>query len=213
MPNKPKVSKSSIRVVMATGAVGAALAMYSIEPLMARRGIQTEQASGVRASARDAAARTAFAAMLPVLRHPRCMNCHSRGDFPRQGDDRHRHTMDVRRGPEGDGLNAVKCRTCHQDHNLQGEHMPPGAPDWHLPSAAMPMIWEELTDRQLCELLNDPRQNGGRSLGEIVAHMSTPLVLWGWTPGEGRTPIAVPFSQFLAKVKEWAANGGACPGS
>ncbi len=26
-----------------------------------------------------------------VLRHPRCMNCHTFTEFPRQGDDRHRH--------------------------------------------------------------------------------------------------------------------------
>jgi len=42
-----------------------------------------------------------FAAFVPVLRHPRCMNCHSQGDFPRQGDDGHPHTMNVRRGPGG----------------------------------------------------------------------------------------------------------------
>jgi hypothetical protein len=104
----------------------------------------------------DSGAAAAFEAIVPVLHHPRCMNCHSRGDFPRQGDDSHRHTMQVRRGPDGEGVNAVRCNTCHQDHNLAGLHMPPGAPDWHLPSPAMPMIWEGLTDRQLCELFKDP---------------------------------------------------------
>ncbi len=39
-----------------------------------------------------------FKSLVPVLRHPRCMNCHSTGDYPRQGDDGHRHTMGVRRG-------------------------------------------------------------------------------------------------------------------
>ncbi len=102
----------------------------------------------------------AFESIVPVLRHPRCINCHSTGDFPRQGDDSHRHTMEIRRGPDGQGANAVKCSTCHQDHNLAGLHMPPGAPDWHLPSPAMPMIWQGLTDRQLCELFKDPKQNG-----------------------------------------------------
>ena len=28
---------------------------------------------------------TLFTAFAPVLKHPRCMNCHSQGDFPRQG--------------------------------------------------------------------------------------------------------------------------------
>jgi hypothetical protein len=75
----------------------------------------------------------------------------------------------------------------------------------------MPMIWQGLTDRQLCELFKDPTRNGGRDVDGIVEHMHTPLVLWGWTPGEGRTPVSVPKTAFLAKVAEWAAKGAACP--
>jgi cytochrome c5 len=160
---------------------------------------------------RERAAAAAFENIVPVLRHPRCMNCHSTGDSPRQENDNHPHTMQVRRGPDGQGVNSVKCSTCHQDHNLVGEHMPPGAPDWRLPSPETPMIWEGLTDGQLCDLLKDPRQNGHRSIQQIVEHMSTPLVLWGWHPGEGRSPIPMPLSEFLAGVRDWAANGAACP--
>jgi hypothetical protein len=127
----------------------------------------------------------AFEAIVPVLRHPRCMNCHSAGDFPRQGDDSHQHTIQVRRGPDGRGINSVHCSTCHQDHSLAGMHMPPGAPDWHLPPPETPMIWEGLNDGQLCELLKDTKQNGHRSIQQIVEHMSTPLVLWGWNPRGG----------------------------
>jgi hypothetical protein len=156
-------------------------------------------------------AANAFEQIVPVLRHPRCMNCHSSGNYPRQGDDSHPHTMQVRRGPDGDGANPVKCSTCHQDHNLAGIHMPPGAPDWRLPPPETPMIWEGLTDRQLCELLKDPAQNGHRSVQQIVDHMSTPLVLWGWHPGEGRSAIPMKQDEFLAKVKQWAADGAACP--
>src|SRR5438477_3495029 len=104
----------------------------------------------------DAGAAGAFKSMLPVLHHPRCMNCHTAGDFPRQGDDGHPHAMNVRRGPLGQGVTAQKCSTCHQDHNLAGLHMPPGAPEWQLPPRATPMIWSGLTDRQLCELIKDP---------------------------------------------------------
>jgi hypothetical protein len=153
----------------------------------------------------------AFEAILPVLRHPRCMNCHSTGDFPRQGDDSHPHTMQVRRGPKGEGINAVMCSSCHQDRNTEGLRMPPGAVDWHLPPPSMPMIWEGLTDNQLCELLKDPERNGHRSVQQIVEHMSTPLVLWGWHPGEGRSPIPLLQKTFLAKTKEWAAKGAGCP--
>jgi hypothetical protein len=189
------------------------LSLYGIQGPIAA-GKKTEDKSSYRSASRDdAGAAEAFEAIIPVLHNPRCMNCHSGGDVPRQGDDRHEHTMDVHRGPNGDGLAAVKCSTCHQDHNLGGLHMPPGAPDWHLPSPAMPMIWEGLSDRQLCQLFKDPRENGGRTVDEIMEHMNTPLVLWGWNPGEGRTPIKMSRSEFLARVKEWATKGAACPAS
>jgi hypothetical protein len=162
------------------------------------------------ASHREAAA--AFEAIVPVLRHPRCMNCHSAGDFPRQGDDSHPHTMQVLRGPDGQGVHPVRRSTCHQDHNLAGMHMPPGSTDWRLPSPEMPMIWEGLTGRQLCELLKNPAQNGHRTVQQIVEHMSSPLVLWGWKPGEGRSAIPIKLSEFQAAVREWAARGAACPG-
>jgi hypothetical protein len=161
----------------------------------------------------DRAATEAFEAMVPVLRNPRCMNCHSKGDFPRQGDDSHRHTMQVRRGPEGHGVSPVTCSTCHQDHNLAGRDMPPGAPGWELPYPGMPMIWEGLSDRELCELLKDPVRNGHRTAEQIVEHMHTPLVLWGWAPGDGRSAIPVAQDKFLASVQEWAAKGAACPSS
>jgi len=75
----------------------------------------------------------------------------------------------------------------------------------------MPMIWEGLSDHDLCALLKDPEQNGGRSVEQIVEHMHTPLVLWGWNPGEGRTPVPMPQTFFLEQVKEWANRGSACP--
>lgn len=153
----------------------------------------------------------AFEAIVPVLHNPRCMNCHMIGDYPRQGDDSHPHIMQVRRGPDGHGQAPVRCSTCHQDHNLVGIHMPPGAPDWALPPPAMPMIWQDLSDRQLCLLLKDPNQNGHRTVSQIVEHMGTPLVLWGWHPGEGRKPIPMPQEAFERDVKLWAASGAVCP--
>ena len=159
-----------------------------------------------------AAGVAAFQAILPVLRHPRCMVCHSSGDYPRQGDDLHRHIMDVQRGPGGNGAAPVRCSTCHQDHNLAGVHMPPGAPDWHLPPPQDPLVWEGLDDRQLCELMTNRKLNGGRDAKALEAHMHTPLVLWGWHPGEGRSPVAMPMDVFLRDVKVWTAAGTPCPG-
>ena len=154
----------------------------------------------------------AFKQMTQVLRHPRCMNCHSKGDFPRQGDDSHQHTMNVRRGPIGMGVTTQKCSTCHQDHNLEQAHLPPGAPNWHLPSPKMPMIWEGLTDAQLCASLKDPNQNNHRNLREIQEHLTQDkLVDWGWHPGVGRQPVPVAKPQFNELVKQWVDGGGACP--
>jgi hypothetical protein len=153
----------------------------------------------------------AFGAITPALRHPRCLVCHSSRDYPRQGDDLHPHIMDVHRGPHGEGAAPVRCSTCHQDHNLAGVHMPPGAPGWNLPSPQNPMIWEGLTDSQLCWLLTDPRRNGGRDAKAIELHMHTPLVLWGWHPGEGRKPESMPESTFLSEVHVWTTAGAPCP--
>jgi hypothetical protein len=69
------------------------------------------------------------------------------------------------------------------------------------------MISEGLTDHQLCELLKDPQQNGHRTVEQIV---HTPLVLWDWNPGDGRSPAPMSPGEFLAKVEEWAAKGAAC---
>lgn len=196
-----RVSEASVFVVAIVATT------CSLFPLLVR----AHGASTYEIEQHHDAAGTAFEALVPVLRNPRCMNCHSIGDYPRQGDDSHRHTMQVRRGPDGHGVNAVKCSTCHQDHNLPGLHMPPGAPGWHLPPPAMPMIWQGLTDHQLCELLKDPKQNGNRTVDQIVQHMHTPLVLWGWNPGEGRTPIPIPLHEFLDGVDKWALEGAGCP--
>jgi hypothetical protein len=119
--------------------------------------------------------------------------------------------MDVLRGPNGHGAAPVHCNTCHQDHNLAGAHMTPGAPGWHLPSPDDPMIWEGLSTHQLCELITDPKRNGGRDAKAIEAHMHTPLVLWGWHPGDGREAIPIPQSTFLSQVHVWTAAGAPCP--
>ena len=177
----------------------------------------------IRAAERPAAKATASAApaasdgalfveFVSVLRHPRCVNCHSRGDFPRQGDDGHPHTMNVRRGPEGHGVTAEKCGTCHQDHNLAGAHLPPGAPNWGLPPPTTPMIWEGLSDAEICRALKDPKQNKNRNLDQLVEHLTEDkLVAWAWNPGEGRNPIPMSHEEFAAKVKRWQAAGAACP--
>lgn len=197
------MNKPGMRAVRALAGLVVASALVVSGGLRAQAGGNDEEKAG------DA---TLFTALLPVLHHPRCMNCHSTGDFPRQGDDGHRHTMNVRRGPTGRGVSAEKCSTCHQDHNLGGAHLPPGAPNWSLPSPAMPMVWQGLSDGELCRALKDPEQNRHRDLDQLVEHMTEDkLVGWGWAPGEGRTPVPMPHEEFTARVKAWRAAGAPCP--
>src|SRR6266487_4419331 len=110
----------------------------------------------------------AFRQMATVLRHPRCMNCHTATDFPRQGDERRRHDMLVSRGPDDHGAPAMRCSSCHQNVNqLNGV---PGAPNWGL--ASLTMAWENLDDHQLAEALKNPAKNSQRSLEQIYEHIA-----------------------------------------
>ena len=162
----------------------------------------------------DAAmAAEAFLKASRVLLHARCVNCHPAGDRPLVGDKSLPHPMHVVRGAQGFGMNGLWCSTCHQEKNPQGERMPPGAPEWQLPPADTPMVFEKRTPRQLCEQLKDPERNGSRSPAEVLDHVKeAPLVLWGWHPGDGRTPVNVMSHQeFVKLMSEWVDQGAACP--
>jgi hypothetical protein len=155
-----------------------------------------------------------FRQMAAVFQHPRCMNCHTRTEFPRQGDDRHRHAMNVMRGPVDRGAPGLHCSTCHQRGN-QGESGVPGAQDWHL--APLRMAWEELSVGELCRALLDPAR-GGMKPGQFIPHFQTGLVRWAWSPGTGprgerRDAPPVPYAQFLTLTREWIDRGAPCPDS
>jgi hypothetical protein len=165
-------------------------------------------ASAQSTDARAEESLKAFARIAEVLRHPRCMNCHPMGDFPRQTDDRHRHRMLVARGPDGFGTPVMRCTTCHQTVNTADGRVP-GAPQWHL--APRSMGWEGLNDGELCRALKDPQRNGKRTLSALVQHMTTDaLVQWAWSPGD-RVPPPISQYDFHEAVKRWAGTGAACP--
>jgi hypothetical protein len=90
---------------------------------------------------------TLFDSIASVLQHPRCMNCHTVTQFPRQKDAGIRHTQLVVRGADGHGASALQCEACHQASN-SADGKVPGAPHWHL--APLSMGWEGLTRVQIC---------------------------------------------------------------
>jgi hypothetical protein len=160
----------------------------------------------------DAGARTVFLEVYKVLMHPRCMNCHPSGDSPLQGDDSHVHLQNVKRGADGKGKYALKCANCHQDTNLPGTNMPPGNPTWHLPRKDMPLVFQGKSPRELADQLKDPRQNGAKTLEQLVEHVThDKLVLWAWQPGAGRTKPPLSHEQFVMKFRDWVKKGAAPP--
>jgi len=151
----------------------------------------------------------AFEQIVAVLRHPRCINCHTATNFPRQGDDGHPHANLVRRGLEGRGVPGQRCATCHQSENNAASGVP-GATNWHL--APLSMAWEGLSDRELCRLFKDPLRNGDRDPEAIVEHVRLdPLASYAWNPGATRAPVPVPREEVVRLMDVWARNGAPCP--
>ncbi len=150
-----------------------------------------------------------FLKIATVLQHPRCLNCHPRGDNPLQGGDNHLHLMKITRGKDDKGAVAARCYACHRDENNDVSGVP-GAPHWQL--APVSMSWQGLSPGELCAVLKNPQLNGNRGLAELVKHMDEDkLVQWGWNPGKGREPVPIPHAEFVSLLKEWVALGGACP--
>jgi hypothetical protein len=170
------------------------------------------QDGSMRSARANREASAAWELVYQVLEHPRCMNCHPSGSAPLVGDDHRPHPQNVQAGPDGMGSFAMRCATCHQTQNLAGAHMPPGAPNWHLPSPRMPLVFEGRSSGLLCRQLRDPTQNGGRTPEQLLHHAAEdPLVLWGWDPGEGRAPVSISHAEFVEAMRAWIAGGCDCP--
>ena len=166
-------------------------------------------AAGSDAGAAPPAPSGPFATIYAVLESPRCRNCHPAGDAPLQGDVPRRHAMNVTRTSAASGL---ACTTCHGPTNAAFRHGPPGRPGWRLPDADMPLVFEGRSEHALCEQLKNPAENGGKSLAELGEHFDKdPFVLWGWSPGPGRTVPPVTHAELMTAVRAWIAGGAACP--
>ncbi|HSM07234.1 MAG TPA: hypothetical protein VK858_21585 [Longimicrobiales bacterium] len=169
---------------------------------------------GQPAAAPSQEANADFDTMMDVLTHPRCVNCHPAGDTPRIGDGTVEHHFGVRRGADNRGLPALRCSSCHQPENndLAGV---PGAPEWSL--APRGMAWEGKSRSEIARSILDPADNGGRTLEEVVDHLTHhELVLWAWEPGvrADGTPREAPpvdVETYIAAVRAWAAAGAPIP--
>ena len=144
-----------------------------------------------------------------VLQHPRCLNCHPVGERPTQGNDGHRHSPQVVRGPDDHGAIGLRCTACHHDANYDPAGVP-GHPQWHV--APKSMAWQTKSLGQICEQIKDPRRNGGKTLAAIQEHMARDsLVGWAWTPGGSREPAPGTQAQLGALIAAWIESGAACP--
>lgn len=158
------------------------------------------------------AAQEAWMASYRVFMHPRCMNCHPDGDAPLQGEDSHIHAQNVTRGPDGKGLFALKCAACHQDRNLPGPNTPPGHPNWHLPGAEHPLVFQGRSPAQLAAQLKDPARNGGKTLEQLVEHVEKDgLVLACFSPPEGRAKPPLTHAEFAKAFRTWVEAGAPLP--
>jgi hypothetical protein len=153
----------------------------------------------------------AFEEVYKVLMHPRCMNCHPKGDVPLQGDDSHLHTMSPKRGKDGNGVYAMKCKNCHQPENTPGLHTPPGNPKWALPPSDMKMVFEGKTAHDLALQIMDYKRNGHKTKAQLLEHARDTLVKAGWNMGEGRVPPPLAYNDFVKAWDTWIEKGGYAP--
>jgi hypothetical protein len=158
----------------------------------------------------------AWGRVYEVFSHARCANCHVGGDNipvwsePRGALEPRPHGMNVDAGPSRIGVETLPCGTCHQSRNVAVPHGPPGAPNWHLPPAAMQ--WFGRTSGEVCAQVKDRARNGDRDLEAIARHVETDaLVAWGWAPGPGRLPAPYSAAETAASLRQWRDAGAPCP--
>ncbi|MCF2518787.1 hypothetical protein [Dyadobacter sp. CY351] len=165
----------------------------------------------LEANLRATESKRAFLDAYTVFMHPRCMNCHPKGDTPFQGDDSHLHSQGVTRGVDGKGVYANKCSNCHQPQTteLEGAHLPPSHPNWHLPPANRKMVFEGKSPRELAASFKDSSFTGFATMERFIEHVEKdPLVQHSFTYGN-RPPLS--HDVFVARVKEWINKGAVLP--
>jgi len=153
-----------------------------------------------------------FAEAGKVIQHPRCLNCHPRGNRPLQGDGMQLHQPPVVRGKDGFGAAAMRCTSCHGAQNFEAKQAVsvPGNKHWHL--APIEMAWHGHSLGEICRQMKDRSRNGGRTMAQIVEHMAhDELVGWAWAPGSGRAPAPGTHKAFGDLIQAWVDSGAHCP--
>jgi len=192
------------------------LAFVTLVPLAS---LSAQNSSPVSAKRGRGDGLAAWEQVYSVLVSPRCLNCHTATNYPQQGDDRHRHFANVVRGPEGRGVPALNCATCHQDTHATSTGVP-GAPNWHL--APLSMQWQDRNDRTLssaavCRAITDRSKNHGFDGPALLKHHGEDhLVQSAWIPlrrpdGTMRTPPPLTHAEFVEATRRWVEAGTPCP--
>lgn len=141
-----------------------------------------------------------------VLQHPRCLNCHPKGDSPTQRNDMTLHRPLVVRGAHGWGAgNAMTCVACHSSLSR-----PTGGSfddiRWRVAPASM--AWQGLTLPQICAQLKDRR--GKSDTAKMLQHGAEDKVVGAvWNFGPASPPGTQ--KEFGELMKAWVATGGHCP--
>lgn len=146
-----------------------------------------------------------------VIQHPRCLNCHPRGDRPLQGDRMQLHQPLAVRGKDGFGATAMRCTSCHGAQNFDAKQIAsvPGNRNWHL--APIEMAWHGRTLGAICHQLKDRSRNGGKTMPQMIEHMAhDELVGRAWAPGTGRAPAPGTQKALGDLIKAWADSGAHC---
>ena len=197
-----------MKVAHSLGVALVAIPIILLACSQTEHGLRTKHPTKLSIASVDQA-RAAFDVVYDVLQHPRCLNCHPAGDRPLQSDDGRPHAMNVVRGPDDRGVSGMRCNSCHGNENADLPNLPPGVSGWRL--APREMVFEGLSKAELAELLLDPERSH-MSLQELHDHLAhDPLVLWGWDPGPGRTPVPVAHADFVAAFETWTEAGAPMP--
>lgn len=169
-------------------------------------------------------------AIYSVLTHPRCINCHTSTNYPRQTDERHPHIYGVTRGAQtgpmaNKGSAIRRCLDCHGTENNDFTGVPGtnvnGVANWQL--APLDFGWEIVSDtlpntalpgNELCKLIKNYAKK--HTPDSLVNHLYTDLVEWAFDPGQDvyglpRTKPPLTHPEFIDSVKNWISEGMPCP--